>query len=66
MLPRKSLTVRPLSVLVVTFLKASPAVCVFAAGVWAQATVPAAITNINWLDQSFMMFLSSFPVHDFG
>src|SRR5579871_4054853 len=66
MLPRKSLTVRPLSVLVVTFLNASPAVCVFGvavgAGVWAQATAPAASASISRLDQSFMVILSSILV----
>src|SRR5665213_3225483 len=66
MAPRKSLTVRPLSVLVVTFLNASPAVCAFGvavgAGVWAQATAPAATASISRLDQSFMVILSSILV----
>src|SRR5579872_7441906 len=62
MLPRKSLTVRPLSVLVVTFLNASPAGCVFGAGVWAQATAPAVTASISRLDQSFMVILSSILV----
>src|SRR5665213_3079647 len=66
MAPRKSLTVRPLSVLVVTFLNASPAVCAFGvavgAGGWAQATAPAATASISRLDQSFMVILSSILV----
>src|ERR1700680_1571969 len=71
MLPRKSLTVSPLSVLVVTFLKADPAFCPAggAAGTCAAAgpahgipisntTIPTPTASITRLDQGFIVYLS--------
>src|SRR5579864_709692 len=63
MAPRKSLTVSPLRVLVLTALKVSPAVGAFgaAAGVCAAAcpasAIPPATASISRFDQNFILCL---------